>query len=838
MFNEDAYKDPCLLRPLYEGSKVTVLEAVTQNLYVFSSNHGVSKKAISDVLHNEKQTLPKPNHLPASFEEARNVIKHLLIPLVKYEVCINDCLLFRGAHADIDTCPECGEPRRVNGRVRKTFTYMPLGPRLARWFGTSNLCQLLYADKIKIRGTLTDFTDGLLYKSWFQEGGVFEGWQEQLCVPLSLFTDGVNPNKHSSSQKSMWPLILTWINLPRNIRQFLGPMFLMGIIPSGINGSEPKNLEPYLEILTEELLGLTEFPVKTSYTTAPVKVKVALLQFLCDIPAYSKLLHLSGAAALRSCPYCQETGHYCHFLKKTIHLSNRSFLPLSDSMRGSSGFGLKERDSNVPVSYSFQEEKQRREEYDKLPNKHQKMKHQKETGMKGTYTFMKLPYHDRRNQMQPDGMHTIADFISHLMDMLTGKHDSPNIRNCEKKFDRFPEIWITANPNPMPPVNSTLPSAKSKGKRKRKRNEENIDPECVLPPTPWSLSKEQLKLADERASMIKYSLLQDITPGPDFTKPWTLRTMNSKLQFVTSGALEWCIKGFLPAKQEDTLQKMLHVIKRIVSPTLKEEDLPHLQREVHSSLALFERDFPLSMQNLVTHLIHHIVDGFSMYGPLYGRWLFAYERANGWITRQCLKKGAEESTVMETYAVYDWCMYMVLSQKFVPSSHSEGKSQLMSACENLDNLLPTMYSISSASDKHITLTCDMKNHMNCYYRSGMNMDIFHFEDSVKETLRYKTRERKLCAKSLALTKNGSLVKILSATHTNLFGNINVFLEHNVNFNIQTWAVIDIYPQAEKENGFFQTTRKTVNQRLVHVNLLSDPVVFVEKDKVIHILDVA
>lgn len=49
--------------------------------------------------------------------------------------------------------------------------------------------------------------------------------------------------------------------------------------------------------------------------------------------------------------------------------------------------------------------------------------------------------------------------------------------------------------------------------------------------------------------------------------------------------------------------------------------------------------------------MHHIVDGFRAYGPLYGRWLFAYERANGWITRQCLKKGAEESTVMETYAV-------------------------------------------------------------------------------------------------------------------------------------------------------------------------------------------
>lgn len=80
-----------------------------------------------------------------------------------------------------------------------------------------DLCQLLYADKISINGTLTDFTDGDLYESWFREGGVFENMKEEHCVSLSLFADGVNPNKHQSAQKSMWPVMLTWINLPRNI---------------------------------------------------------------------------------------------------------------------------------------------------------------------------------------------------------------------------------------------------------------------------------------------------------------------------------------------------------------------------------------------------------------------------------------------------------------------------------------------------------------------------------------------------------------------------------------------------------------------------------------------
>lgn len=63
--------------------------------------------------------------------------------------------------------------------------------------------------------------------------------------------------------------------------------------------------------------------------------------------------------------------------------------------------------------------------------------------MKGTYALMKLPYHNRLHQMQPDGMHTIADFISHVMDMLIGKHDGVNVRSCEKSFNRFLKLGFS-----------------------------------------------------------------------------------------------------------------------------------------------------------------------------------------------------------------------------------------------------------------------------------------------------------------------------------------------------------------------------------------------------------
>ena len=84
---------------------------------------------------------------------------------------------------------------------------------------------------------------------------------------------------------------------------------LVEIVPSGKNGSEPK-LDCYMDRLVQELLELSEYPLYSVYDRAPVTVKVALLQYLCDIPAFSKLLHLSGHGARRSCAYCKEEGIY------------------------------------------------------------------------------------------------------------------------------------------------------------------------------------------------------------------------------------------------------------------------------------------------------------------------------------------------------------------------------------------------------------------------------------------------------------------------------------------------------------------------------------------------
>ncbi|CAG2238093.1 unnamed protein product [Mytilus edulis] len=214
------------------------------------------------------------------------MVKHLLIPTTTYHCCVNDCQIFRLEHSDNIKCSVCDEDRYLTNsqNPRKTFTYMPLGPRLARWYGTDNVCKLLYSKQEVANGKLGDFTDGSIYESWYEEGGVFENMEESLTVPLALFTDGLNPNKSMATQKNQ------------------------------------KHLDPYLELIVDELLTLSECKLFNTYKGAPCNVKVALL-------------HVSSQAALRGCPYCRETGEYCKNLHKVVHLSNRSFLPTNHHLR-------------------------------------------------------------------------------------------------------------------------------------------------------------------------------------------------------------------------------------------------------------------------------------------------------------------------------------------------------------------------------------------------------------------------------------------------------------------------------------------------------------------------
>ncbi|CAC5388972.1 unnamed protein product [Mytilus coruscus] len=188
--DKELYKGENLNQPLYRESKTTLLDSLFRHFVNFSSNNG-------------------------SYKDAYKLLKPLLIKTTTYDACVNDCQLFRKTNAsdysmDVE-CGKCGEARYSDHSpsARKTYTYMPLGPRLVRIYGDDNICKLMFSRPDLSNGKLSDIADGNLYKSWFQRGGVFEDTEERCTVPLALFCDGLNPHKSMATQKSMWPLMLT-----------------------------------------------------------------------------------------------------------------------------------------------------------------------------------------------------------------------------------------------------------------------------------------------------------------------------------------------------------------------------------------------------------------------------------------------------------------------------------------------------------------------------------------------------------------------------------------------------------------------------------------------------
>lgn len=80
------------------------------------------------------------------------------------------------------------------------------------------------------------------------------------------------------------------------------------------------------------------------------------------------------------------------------------------------------------------------------------------------------------------------------------------------------------------------------------------------------------------------------------------------------------------------------------------------------------------------------------------------------------------------------------------------------------------------------------------------------------------------------------MKLFCPSDSNLFGNIRILFEHNVNLTLQTWAVVDVYPRAEKRDGSIDVPDTVIGQRLIHVDLICDPAVYGKQNGTIHVLN--
>lgn len=241
--------------PLYEGSSITVLQSLAIHFRWFCQHPGISKAALSSM----DGMLPARKQLPSSYEAALAAIEPYLVQPVYYDVCQNDCIIFRKEYASHLECPKCGSKRYISEQsvipVRR-FTYLPLKPRLCRMFGNQSMAKVLQSHATICSDENNPIFDIHQSDAWrrFYNSGLFKG--NGRGVSLALCTDGVSPFSHNKVSYSMWPIMLTLLNLPRRLRNRFASIMLVGIIPSN-RGQEPQSLNPYLDVLVDELLHLS-----------------------------------------------------------------------------------------------------------------------------------------------------------------------------------------------------------------------------------------------------------------------------------------------------------------------------------------------------------------------------------------------------------------------------------------------------------------------------------------------------------------------------------------------------------------------------------------------------
>lgn len=134
-----------------------MLHALVKHFHWFSEHPGISKEALSSMEHS---FLPPGNKLPSTYDAALCAIEPYLVQPIVYDVCKNDCIVFRKEHMHLTECPKCDSPRYISQQSQipvRRFTYLPLKPRLTRFFGTANLAGVLQAHA-NLPGTHTVFT--------------------------------------------------------------------------------------------------------------------------------------------------------------------------------------------------------------------------------------------------------------------------------------------------------------------------------------------------------------------------------------------------------------------------------------------------------------------------------------------------------------------------------------------------------------------------------------------------------------------------------------------------------------------------------------------------------
>ncbi|XP_013650497.2 uncharacterized protein LOC106355020 [Brassica napus] len=340
--NEEQYGDGVFQafeaanEPLYEGC----VEGISQ-LYLASrlmkvkTDHNLPESCLDEISQTFRDVLPQPNKSPESYYEMKKLTKALGLPVLKIDVCEDNCMLFWKEDKDLVVCRFCGKDRyhqnhgKGKKRPKQRMFYMPITERLKRLYQLEETAAQMrwHAEHESPEGEMHHPFDGA---AWMHFNKVYPDFtEESRNIYLGLATDGFNPVGMSGEAHSVWPVIVTPYNLPPGMCMKREYFFLSVLVPGPRHPK--KSIDIYLQPLIEELQSLWSHGAETYDISRKetFTMRAALMWTINDFPAYGMMSGWMTHGRL-ACPYClDDTKSFWlkHGRKHSWFDCHRMFLP-------------------------------------------------------------------------------------------------------------------------------------------------------------------------------------------------------------------------------------------------------------------------------------------------------------------------------------------------------------------------------------------------------------------------------------------------------------------------------------------------------------------------------
>ena len=605
----------------------------------WKSRFGISDSAFTDLLSSIGSFLPQDHVLPVNTYEAKKSLSDLGLEYIKIHSCPNDCVLYRGINADASRCPKCKLSRwkvGKDGKCRvnipaKVMWYFPIIPRFKRMFKSQSTAEQMtwHANQRTKDGKMRHPADSPSWRNidyrWPEFG------TEARNIRLALAADGINPHNNGLTNRyTCWPVVLVTYNLPPWLcmkRKFL----MLTTLVSGPH--EPgNNLDVYLQPMIEDLKKLWEEGEPNVYDAATKSyftLKSILMWTINDFPAYGNLSGCVNKGYL-ACPVCADdtVAKYLPHSRKMCYQGHRRYLGLYHPYRRQkAAFNGEQELGTARQPLSGEEVLARQEQITFSFGKELKKFKKVDCPWKKKSIFFELEYwkfHHVRHCL--DVMH----IEKNVCDNLIGTLLNMRFKSKDSVASRLDMIDMGVRTDLAPQV----------GEKK-----------TYLPPSAFTLSKAEKKkmLSSFLFMKLPYGHASNIKNCVSMADLKMYGLKSHDCHILLQQLLPVAIRAVLPKNVRVTIIRLCFFFNSLCSKVVDISKLDKLQSDVILTLCELEKIFHASFFDVMIHLVVHLVRELRLCGPVFYRWMYAFERFNKVIKSYVRNRYYPEGCIAEGY---------------------------------------------------------------------------------------------------------------------------------------------------------------------------------------------